>query len=118
LRLVDVVDLAHMFINAHPERFGYLDLILSRIDQLHAVPGEAVCAACGGSFGGALPRGYAVLKPTIAADSDPAWCFPLCPSCSDSGDTLGRLTELHCRPLFDRLDVIGYDGGPGGGVHQ
>jgi hypothetical protein len=116
LQLVDVIDLAHMFIDAHPERFGYLDLILSRIDQLHEVPGEAVCNACGQDFGGALPQGYGM--PIVANDDAAAWCLPLCGDCAQRDDVLQRLTELRCRPLFNDLAVIGSDSGPDAGRRQ
>jgi hypothetical protein len=109
LRLVDVIDLARMFIDAHPERFGYLGAVMDTIDRLHA--GRAACAACDGGFGGGLPQGYGVFKKILAEKGDPVWSFPLCGSCAHRDDVVPILAELRCRHLFERFDPVGADPG-------
>jgi hypothetical protein len=111
LRLVDVVDLARMFIGAHPERFGYLGAVMDAIDRLHA--GTAACAACDGGFGGELPQGYGVFKKILAEEGDPVWSSPLCGSCAQRDDIVPLLAKLRRERLFERFDLVGADPGCG-----
>jgi hypothetical protein len=107
-----------MFIDAHLERFGYLDLTLCKISAMHEDTRQAACHVCGQDFGGALPQGYGILKPVCAAEGAAAWCLPLCGDCAQRDDVLQRLTELRCRPLFNDPAVIGSDSGPDAGRRQ